>query len=240
VTVLVTRPAGDCETTVAALKARGIDALAAPVIEIQPVVDASLPADCRALLITSANAVRAIAGRPGLTGIPVYAVGGRTAEAARETGFGEVRSAGGDVADLVGLVRAEIAPGEGLLVHLSGRAVAGDLTGALADKGYDVRRVVVYDAVVADRLADAAVDALKAGTIDAVLLYSPRSAEAFGRIATRTGFAGLLDDLTAVAMSENVAEIARLAGCRHIFVADRPNESALFAALGRFLKNASR
>ena len=59
------------------------------------------------MAVTSANALRAL-DRQGATAtychLPLYAVGDRTAEVARELGFTRVRSAGGDFGDLVDLL----------------------------------------------------------------------------------------------------------------------------------------
>lgn len=247
-TVLVTRPAGDSEKTVARLAERGIAAIAAPVMAIRPLPDIALPekadpATCRALIVTSANAIRTLTGRPelaALTAVPLYAVGDHTAETARQAGFTDVRSAAGDVHDLARLLRAEIRPGEGRLVHLSGREVAGDLAGELAAAGYETERRIVYETVAADALPAAARDALEGAEIAAVLLYSPRSAETFGTLAREAGLGDDLARVAAVVISENVAEKARAFGFGHIFVAERPDESALIAALERFLKQSTR
>jgi len=239
VTVLVTRAAQDSEKTIARLSQHGIEAIAAPAIEIRTCGEPDLPAACRALIVTSANAIRAIAGRAelsGLLGIPLYAVGDRTAEAARQAGFTQVRSASGTVGDLAGLVCAEIEPHEGVLMHVRGREVAGELGGELASAGYTVERRIVYESVCADQLPEAAVGAMETGVVDAVLLYSPKSADYFGRLTAKAGLAGRLADMTAVVMSLNVADRARAAGFGHTIVANRPDESALIGSLERFLK----
>ncbi len=241
-TVLVTRPAGDSEETIARLAARGIEAIAAPVIAIRALTDAVLPRRCRALAVTSRNAIRAIAGRPelqDLLDVPVYAVGDRTAETARQAGFTDVRSAAGDVDDLTALLRRDIRPGDGLLVHLSGREVAGDLAGALESAGYAAERRIVYETVAADALAAETVDALRRNAVAAVLFYSPRSAETFGALARRAGIDGCLKETAAIAISPKAAAKVRELGFGHIFTADRPDESALFEALERFVKGGS-
>ncbi len=50
----------------------------------------------QAILATSANGVRALARRSRARDLPVFAVGPQTAEAAREAGFANVKSADGD------------------------------------------------------------------------------------------------------------------------------------------------
>ena len=60
--VLVTRPHPDHETTAKALRARGFDVLRAPMLRFEPVpFQDDADADHGAVIVTSANALRAIA-----------------------------------------------------------------------------------------------------------------------------------------------------------------------------------
>ena len=60
--ILVTRPAADAERTAAALRARGHEAIVAPLLSVEFLSDAELGAGpWAAILVTSANAARAIA-----------------------------------------------------------------------------------------------------------------------------------------------------------------------------------
>jgi uroporphyrinogen-III synthase len=241
VKILVTRPEPEAQATVDRLAGRGFEAIAAPVLRIRPVPDAPIPLDCAALLVTSANAVRALEGRPEtgrLLAKPVFAVGDRTAEVARGAGFSDVRSAAGDVGDLERMIVSAVGPNAGRLVHLSGRETAGDLQGRLAAAGFDAERIVVYEAVAAPDLPADAVRLLKEGEVKAVLLYSPRSASLFGRLAAAAG--APVAAAAAVVLSDKVAEAARAAGFARIAVAARPDEGALFDALEQFVKPAGQ
>ena len=110
--VLVTRPHPDDEATAGALRARGFEVLQAPMLRFEPVPFHD-DADARygAIIVTSANALRAIA--PHLAGsrllkLPLFAVGEHTASAARDAGFSEVMTAKGDAAALRDLVLASV------------------------------------------------------------------------------------------------------------------------------------
>jgi uroporphyrinogen-III synthase len=103
--VLVTRPLPDGERTAAALRATGYDVLVAPLMQVKSIA-ADLAGDWSAVIISSANAVRAL-DAPQITSLskmPLFAVGQRSADAAGEAGFSDVRSANGDAHDLVHLV----------------------------------------------------------------------------------------------------------------------------------------
>ena len=101
--VVVTRPQADGERTAGLLRARGHEVLLAPLMKVE-VVTANLAGDWGGVIITSANAPVAIAANPGgkaLFVLPAFAVGQRSADAARQAGFRHVTASGGDVRDLV-------------------------------------------------------------------------------------------------------------------------------------------
>jgi len=231
--LVVTRPEPDGARTAAALRARGHAVMLAPLLAIAPEAEADLgPEPWGGVLITSANAARAVAAHPRrgeLLGLPLFAVGRRSAEAARAAGFAEVVSADGDAADLARLVVARDRTPQPLL-YLAGEDRAGDLGGALAAQGVATRTVVVYRAVIATALPDDVKDALAAGEIDGVLHYSRRSADAFVALA----LAAMIDikKLTTkhYCVSAQAAAPLRDAGAAALAAAT-PDEPALLALI---------
>ena len=229
--LLVTRPEADAERTATALRACGHTVVVAPLLRIEPVENAKIAAGpFAAILVTSANAAPAIARHQRFTelrALPVFAVGGRSAQAMRAAGFADVTSADGDVRDLARLVAQRVKGGASLL-YLAGADRAGDLAGSLSGQGFVVRTAVIYRAIAAAVLPSAVADAL-AG-VDGVLHFSRRSAEAFLR-AVRDAGAGddALRKPTHFCISANVAESLVAAGAADIRIAAEPTESALMA-----------
>lgn len=228
--LLLTRPEPDVQRTAAALRARGHSVIVASLLRVEAIADAALgPGPWAAILITSANAARAIVGHrrlAELTGLPVLAVGERSAQAMRSAGFAEVTSADGDVDDLVAAVAAHLKPPAQLL-YLAGQDRAGDLAAVLREKNFAVDTVVVYRAVVAETLPAEAAAAL-AGKLDGVLHFSRRSAEAFLAAAGNSGVRNAaLTDPVHFCLSPQVAEPLVRAGARHIRIAPQPHEAAL-------------
>jgi uroporphyrinogen-III synthase len=226
VRLLVTRPEPDAQRTAASLRAGGHEAIVAPLMRIEAAADADLGSGpWAAILITSANAARAIAlhGRIAeLRAVPLFAVGRRSAEAARGAGFAEVIAAEGDVRDLADLVATRIAP-RATLLYLAGETRAGDLAQELAQ--FAVRMVVVYRAVGIAALPPAAMEALDG--LDGVVHFSRRTAELYVSAAR---LAGRLEEALAplhFCLSAQVAEAVAAAGATNIRVASRPEEAAL-------------
>lgn len=238
--LLVTRPAADAERTAAALRHRGHTAVIAPLLSIATLPKAELgTGPWAAILITSANAVQAIAAhRRGdeLRGIAVFAVGERTAQAMRDQGFADVSAGGGNVGDLAALVAARLRPPARLL-YLAGEERSGDLAGMLSTRGFVVDTVLVYRAVVAETLPEQAAAALARRPghqpLGGVLHFSRRSAEAFVAAARQAGLLEpALEGPVHFCLSARVAEPLRQAGATKIRLAARPDEPALLDLCG--------
>lgn len=232
--LLLTRPERDAERTAAVLRACGHTVTVAPLLGVQVIPDADIGSGpWAAILITSANAAPAVARHRRLAELRqsrVFAVGERSAAAARMAGFAEVVSADGNVADLARLVAERVGPGETLL-YLAGAQRSGDLAGVLHERGFVVRTIVVYRAVAALGLPHDAMEALKGG-IDGVLHFSRRSAEIYAS-AVHTAALGdnALKGLIHFCLSAQVAEPLAQAGAADVRVAPEPVEAALLALI---------
>jgi len=228
--VVVTRPQSDSERTAAVLRARGHDVLVAPLMRVESLT-ADLAGTWGAVIITSANAADAIAGDPAretLAKLPLFAVGRRSAEAARQIGFTNVKSAGGDVRDLVRTLIAQRADVNAPLLYLAGADRAADLLGDLSASGIAVEMRIVYRAVTA-AFPSTLIKALKAGEVDAVMHFSRRSADSYLAGATQAGIAGPAMAVCQICLSAQVAE--SLAGASRIVIAVRPDEAAMVELL---------
>jgi uroporphyrinogen-III synthase len=230
--VLVTRPEPDGERTAERLRARGCDVMLSPLLLVEPVV-AELDDGWNALALTSSNAVRAIAGHPALPAlrpIPVYAVGARSAEAARADGFARVVSADGSASDLARVMTAQLRRPARVL-YLAGEDRAGDLAGALAAAGIEVETRVVYRAVAASQFAADVREALTAGTLDGIMHFSRRTAAIYLACAAAGGRSNAALAPVQYCLSPQVAEPLVDAGARAIRVAEQPTEAALIAVV---------
>jgi uroporphyrinogen-III synthase len=249
--ILVTRPQPDNEATAASLRARGFDVLLAPTLRFEPVASPDDPAaDYAGVIITSANALRAVEpqlAERGLLGLPLFAVGERTASAARRAGFGTVISADGDAADLRDLVLAKAGKFAEVkkskksgkarpLLYLAGAELSRDLAGELARHGIEVITRITYRMVASPGLPREACDAIAANQVEAVLHYSARSARAFLDAIRSAGVEISALAVRQCCISAAVAAILREAGATQVTVASSPDENALLGMLDRALR----
>lgn len=230
--ILVTRPNEDAAPLAARLAAMGHEAVAAPLLDIHIIAGDELDLrGVQAVLFTSANGVRAFAARSDNRALPALCVGDATAREAKALGFDDVKSAAGDVATLAQLTKAERDPRAGALLHPAGGKVAGDLAGLLQGADFTYRREVLYGAIKAEALPEAARTALMAGDVDGVLLYSPRTGAAFAKLVVDANLGDRLGHVTAYCLSPAVAVEVQNLSWAVIKVAASPDQDALLAML---------
>lgn len=242
--VLVTRPAPDHEATAAALRDKGIDAVLAPLMRCETVAFADDGADYAGVIVTSANALRAIEGHPirqRLLALPLFTVGEHSAAAAKTAGFDKVviakSKSARNAAALAELVARHFkgAPPPFPLLYLAGAEVTRDIGADLAARGFSVVTRTVYRMAPLAHLPKLALDAFAAGRIAAVMHYSRRSARAFLTAARIEGVEISALALPHCCLSDAVAEVLRDAGAARVVVARNADEAAMIEAVMRAL-----
>jgi uroporphyrinogen-III synthase len=241
--VLLTRPSPDNEASRDDLRGRGFEVLLAPMLRFEPAPFADDPdANYQAVIVTSANALRAIGGalaQSPLRKLPLFAVGEHTASVARELGFAEVIVAKGDAAALrdrvLQSVRAKDLKKRRALLYLAGADIAHDLAGELTQHGLEVVTQTTYRMVALATLPRTVCDAFASDEVDAVLHYSRRSAAAFLEAVRNEGIEISALSVPQCCISANVAAVLHEAGAAQVKVAASTDERALFEALERAL-----
>jgi len=235
--VLVTRPHPDNEATARALGERGFAAVLAPMLRFEVVDSGAIEADVAALIVTSANALRAAEADLGpFLKLPLFAVGEHTAEEARRLGFAKVTSADGDADKLRKRIRKSFKMKAGKLLYLTGADLSRDLAGELAEDGFEVIIRTTYRMVALSALSPETREAFAANDVEAVLHYSQRSARAFLEAARADGVEISALAVPQCCISAHVAAILREAGAVRVVAAATPDENALLGALERALR----
>jgi uroporphyrinogen-III synthase len=210
--LLVLRPEPGAAATVERARALGLDALAVPLFAIEAVAwEAPDPASYDGLLLTSANAVRfSGVGLEALRGLPAYAVGEATANAAREAGFGIASSGDAGVDRLLDSIDSELR-----LLHLCGEQRRNPQGASQA-----ITPVTVY--------RSRTIDAPGLGEVkgSVALVHSPRAGERLAELVTDRAS-------IAVAAISAAAAAALGEGWEAVETADRPTDEALLALAAR-------
>ncbi len=184
-----------------------------------------------AVAVTSANAIRHAPKEliAALAHLPCYAVGEKTARAAREAGFSSVEEGPGTAEALAdGL--AEIFAGK-TIVYLCGRVRLAGFERRLEAAGIHVFPVETYDTVLLPHQSEVVAARCGGRTVDAVLLYSAKAAEAMAALAARPELAALFRNATFLCLSKRVAGALASIAEERIRVSPEPNEKALCGLL---------
>ena len=228
---LITRPYEDAVSTVQALKARGHDADIVPLLTIEFDDQVSFSDVVpQGLLISSANGIRAFAKCDPRRDLDVLTVGPASAEEALALGFRSVTAAGGDVASLVQSAADRYRPEGGVLCHVAGRTLAGDLAPDLRALGFEVVQRSAYTARSAEVLPPVLRRALyQPGAQDpaGILFYSPRTTRCFVDLVKAAGLEAGCVGLKAFCLSEAAAEPLKDIKMKSVAVSAQKTQSAL-------------
>lgn len=235
--VIVTRPEPGLSETMAAVADAGWLPLASPALVVQRHMlrlSQKLPA---AILLTSGQAVSAAvaaAQQAKALNIPVYAVGDRTAQRARDAGFTYVKSADGDARALVLLLQTHQQPEQGSLLLCSGAGQGVELAAWCRQVGFKVVRRVVYAAKPIQHINAQTCTAIQAAKVAVVLFFSAESAASWLAALPDAEQKLLAAQASAVVISGRVAQVLRAAGWQNIRVADHVSAAAVLDALGPY------
>jgi len=227
----VTRPAFDAELLQAKLAAQGHEAVIEPLLYIDFKDTGILELhDVQALITTSRNGVRAAAAArqaSALIQLPVFTVGPGTAAMARAVGFQTVIEGSSTVDKLLPIIKENAAVKGGALLHLAGETLAFDLTGKLRSMGYRVDQKTVYVARAARQLRPSLLSEIKIGTIDGVILLSPRTAQTYLDLVLAHQVDQSAQRLVHFCLSKAVADKVSALQPHKIMIPKKPNIDAI-------------
>lgn len=230
--VIITRPEPGLGETASAIAQLGWVPVLAPALHVRPCAVRRLPARPAALLLTSGQAV-ASAAQSVQPSIPVFAVGDRTAQKAREAGFATVHSAQGNAQALLHMLLQCCVPRQGPLLLFSGAGQGLELASSLRVHGFRVVRRVAYQADAVAGFSASAYQALQVGNVAAILFFSARSAQSWLQNVPDGDMSMHVRTLHAIVISDTVVKTLHQAGWQGpVTVAATPDAPAMLAALG--------
>lgn len=235
--ILITRPIEDAEVLAQRLEALGNQVTVAPMLDIYVLddakveIEAALDQNPQAIILTSGNGARALAHLTDRRDIPVIAVGEASAMAARHRGFTADFCANGDVEKLEEYIRSHCDKDNGPLLHIAGSVVAGDLKTHLQADGYSVERVTGYLAKPIVLLSETLKDQIRDGVFDAVMFYSPRTADVFLQHVKAEELSECFEEVSAYCLSPRVAETIASLSWKSVHQAQYPTQDGIISLL---------
>lgn len=231
--VLVTRPQPAASKTALKLASKGFEPVLLPLSRTVP-LSFAIPEDgFAALTVTSASAFLHVEEErlKPLLGLPIFAVGGGTASAARAAGFWQVIDGGGDAVRLAATMRRDL-PEKARVLYLAGRVRQPVFEDEVRLAGLDMETVDVYDTKAVSYAPAALRDLLDGAPFVAVMLYSGVAAASF--VEAMQGIEPPFDEKTRfLCISARVADRLPPLWRANAFVAEHPDEDALFRLVAK-------
>ena len=175
--ILLTRPLEDCSEMILKFQSLGHQVSHLPLLSISKVKYGEINfLDYKAIIFTSANAVKFLELKEIDKKILCFCVGNITEKKARSLGFQNTIAAGGNVENLEELILQNFDKKKGKLLYVSGEIVSVDLDQKLEKKGYSIKRLVNYKTSHIEKFHETFVNELRLKMPEIVYIYSQNSA----------------------------------------------------------------
>jgi uroporphyrinogen-III synthase len=234
--VLVLRAEAAAARTALALEQLGHEAILAPLFELMPLHGVKLTrADAdppfASVIAASHNALTMLSSenRAALSALPAIVVGTLTGEAAMALGLKLLGSAYQTARELAEALETQAPPTP--ILYLAGQDRRPEIEMALRRAGHAFRLVEVYVARSVATLPDKARKRLSAGSVEAVLHYSERSATTYIDLALRAELLAQALAPVQLCISGKVAQKLQAAGAKDVHCAAAPEEKELLGLL---------
>lgn len=224
--VLLIRPLEDALPMTIFLESKGIKFSHYPLFKphFLPLPPLTSP---QALIITSKNAIRAVKEYEYLKKIPLYVVGDKTAELAKQAGFVNIESASGTNQELMNLIMKKAKRDKGILWHLSGEKVKGNMIELLNTAGFQAKREIVYSIEDAKDLPSSLCLQLKNQIISHVIFCSSRTTTVFINLLKKTMIEKSTCQMISLCLSEDIGKIALSLNWKKLWISPKPNINEL-------------
>ncbi len=230
--VLITRPENDAHMVADEIEALGYHVMCQPFLKVE-YLDFKMPdlKQYAGLIVTSANAIRALGSCEISKDIAVYTVGDRTAELAQEAGFINVQSAAGTVDDLASMINAK--PSDQPFLYLRGKHISKDIETMAPD--VCVEEIIIYHTDIIKVISPWVQQALMRGEVNNIVFFSKRTAEGFIDYIKNhpqgLSIAAALKHSRALCLGDSMVECLSNIQWKDIQVAKRPERQSLLDLL---------
>ena len=178
--VLLTRPLEDSLELIKRLKDKGFTVSHLPLIKINKLNYPKLnSSEYKVIVFTSSNAIRNLDTEDFEKNILCFCVGDATEKTAKQKGFHNTFSAGGNVRNLRELILQNLEKKTEKILYISGELVSYDLDKDLIKEGLNVQRLISYSVSHIEDLSSDFLSELKKRIPDIVYIYSQNSAVSF-------------------------------------------------------------
>jgi len=217
--ILFTRPLEDSEALILKFRDLGHKVSHMPVIQIEKVECEKINfLDYKAIIFTSANALKFLDTKLIDKKITCFCVGSTTEKKALSLGFQNVIAAEGNVRTLKELILQNFNSSNGKMLYVSGEITSSELDKNLVSLGYNVKRVMNYTSKPNHQLDETFIEKLKLNMPDIVYVYSQNSALSFLKLINNYKLNDFWMDTNLMCISEKTSAVLNKIKWRKIFI----------------------
>ena len=226
--VLITRPEEDSLLIADLVKEKNYDVVTEPFLKVilhdQDLTDLE---SYQGLIFTSTNGVRAFCQNSNRRDYSVFAVGDQTMDEAKRVGFNDIKSAQGNVDDLIDLLSSQNSNGPYL--HIRGEHVTRPLIEASDTIQIDEK--ILYHTEKIEEISSGSHDLLSQEAFSDILFFSRRTAEAFTEYVQAQGLEDRLKRTKALCLGPSMVQCLSVLSWQDVVVAAHPNRDGILALL---------
>ena len=226
--ILFTRPLEDCHEMILKFQSLGHEISHLPLINIEGLkYEAPNYSEFKAIIFTSANAVKFLDIKNIDKKLKCFCVGSATEKKARSVGFQNVFAAEGNVSNLKELILQNFKPSDGKLIYISGEIISSDLDKELISSGYTIERLINYRANPIEKYDESFIEKLKLKMPEITYIYSQNSAINFLKVIKNYKLETLWMNTNLMCIGEKTSSILNEIKWKKIFLFNPGEEEFL-------------
>ncbi|MDB9740460.1 uroporphyrinogen-III synthase [Candidatus Pelagibacter ubique] len=226
--ILFTRPLEDCHEMILKFQSLGHEISHLPLINIEGLkYEAPNYSEFKAIIFTSANAVKFLDIKNIDKKLKCFCVGSATEKKARSVGFQNVFAAEGNVSNLKELILQNFEPSDGKLIYISGEIISSDLDKELISSGYTIERLINYRANPIEKYDESFIEKLKLKMPEITYIYSQNSAINFLKVIKNYQLETLWMNTNLMCIGEKTSSILNEIKWKKIFLFNPGEEEFL-------------
>ena len=226
--ILFTRPLEDCHEMILKFQSLGHEISHLPLINIEGLkYEAPNYSEFKAIIFTSANAVKFLDIKNIDKKLKCFCVGSATEKKARSFGFQNVFAAEGNVSNLKELILQNFKPSDGKLIYISGEIISSDLDKELISSGYTIERLINYRASPIEKYDESFIEKLKLKMPEITYIYSQNSAINFLKVIKNYQLETLWMNTNLMCIGEKTSSILNEIKWKKIFLFNPGEEEFL-------------
>ena len=226
--IVITRPKEDSLYLIENLIKSGHIVTHLPVIKIEKLETEKVNLlNYQAIIFTSANAIKFLDTKKIPKNIQCYCVGEMTERKAKEFGFYNAISSGGNVNTLIELIIRTFDNKTGKLLYVSSEFISKELDLDLSQKGYSIDRVVNYTSEVVEQIDLNTLDFIKKNPPNVIYVYSEKSAINLKNLIYKYSLVDVMMQSNLMCISKKISKVLEFIKWKKIIIFN-PGEEEFF------------